>query len=152
LTRISRTMVEFGHTPKRQHDPICGSCAHNRARDTVQNWVIPYWLDRHGTIHTYLPRELNYITFAEKQLIALASSHMSFIHLNNGALGSRGHCVSVEQKISELFTTLPRKPDDLNLLNVMRSGRSSDNEFYKRVFKVLKYKVLAALYWLVNTL
>jgi hypothetical protein len=47
---------------------------------------------------------------------------MSLIHLNNETLGFRGHCASVEQKISELLTTLPRKPDDLNLLNVRRSG------------------------------
>jgi hypothetical protein len=75
---------------------------------------------------------------------------MSLIHLKNGTLGSRGHCVSVEQKISELFSTLPRKPGDINLLNVRRSGRSSDNEVYDRVFKVLKDKVVAALYWFVK--
>jgi hypothetical protein len=72
------------------------------------------------------------------------------IHLKNGTTGSRGHHVSVEQKISELFMTLPRKPGDLNLLNVRRSGRSSENEVYERVFKVRKDKVLAALYWLVK--
>jgi hypothetical protein len=75
---------------------------------------------------------------------------MSLIHLKNGTLGSMGHCVSVEQKISELCTTLPRKPDDLNLLNVRRSGRSSYIEVYERVFKVRKDKVLVALYCLVK--
>jgi hypothetical protein len=35
-------------------------------------------------------------------------------------------------------------------LNLRRSGRSSDNEYYERVFKVRKDKVLAALYWLVK--
>jgi hypothetical protein len=94
--------------------------------------VIAYWLDKHGTIHTNVPGELNDLTFSEKQLIALACSHMSLIHLKNGTLGSRGHCISVEHKISELFTAFPRKPGDLNLLNVRRSGRSSDNEVYER--------------------
>jgi hypothetical protein len=141
LTKMCRTTVEFGHTIKRESKPICGSCAHNPARNTAQKWVIPYWLDKHGIIHTNVPGELNDLTFAEKQLIALDSSHMSLIHIKNGTLDSRGHCVSVEQKISELFTTPPpRKPGDLNLLNVRRSW----------VFKVLKYKVLAALYWLVK--
>jgi hypothetical protein len=112
--------------------------------------VIPYWLDRHGTIHTNVPGELNDLTFAEKKLIAVASSHMPLIHLKKGTLGSRGHCISVEQKILELFTTVPRKPGDLNLLNVRRSGRYSDNEVSERVFKVRKDKVLAAIYWLVK--
>jgi hypothetical protein len=150
LTKISRTTVKFGHTAKREYKPICGSCAHNPARNTAQNRVIPYWLDRHGTIHTNVPGELNDLNFAEKQLIALDSSHMSLIHLKNGTLGSRGHCVSVDQKISDLFTTLPRKPGDLNLLNVRRSGISLDNEVYERVLAVRKDKVLAALYWLVK--
>jgi hypothetical protein len=61
-----------------------------------------------------------------------------------------GHCVSVEQKISKLFLVLPRKPDDLDFLNVIRSGRSSDQEVYEKVFKVRRKKVLAALYWLVE--
>jgi hypothetical protein len=143
-------MVEFGHTTKREQKLICGSCAHNPARNTAHNWVIPYWIDRHGTIHTDVPRELNDLTFAENQPIALDSSYMSFIHIKNGTPGSMGHCVSVEQKIPELFTTLPRKPDDLNLLNVRRLGRSLDNEVYEREFKVTKDKVLTAVYWLVK--
>jgi hypothetical protein len=150
LTKMSRTMVEFGHTTKREQKPICGRCAHNPARNTAQNWVIPYWIDRHITIHMDVPRELNDLTFAENQLIALASSHMALIHLKNVTLGSRGHCVSVEHKISELFTTLPRKPCDLNLLNVRRLGRSSDNEVYERIFKVRKDKMLSTLHWLVK--
>jgi hypothetical protein len=56
LTKMSRVMVEFGHTTKRQHKPMCGSCARNPARNTAHNRVIPYWLDRHGTIHTDVPR------------------------------------------------------------------------------------------------
>jgi hypothetical protein len=49
--------------------------------------------------------------------------------------------LGVEQKITELFTTLPRKPADLNILNVRRSGRLSDHEVYEKIFKVLKDKV-----------
>jgi hypothetical protein len=56
----------------------------------------------------------------------------------------------VERNISELFLVLPRKPGDLDFLNVIRSGRSSDQEVYERVFKVRRQKVLAALYWLVE--
>jgi hypothetical protein len=71
---------------------------------------------------------------------------MSLIHLKNGTLGSRGHWVSVEQKISDLFLVLPRKHGDLDFLNVIRSGISSDQEVYERVFKVRRQKVLSALY------
>jgi hypothetical protein len=96
LTKMCITTVEFGHITKREYKPICGSCAHNPARNTAQNRAIPYWLVKHQTIHTNVPKKLNDLTFSEKQLIALASCHMSLIHLKNGTLGSRGHCVSVE--------------------------------------------------------
>jgi hypothetical protein len=56
-------MVEFGHTNKQEHTPNCGSCAHYPARDTTQNRLIPYWLDRHGTIHTDIPGEFNDLAF-----------------------------------------------------------------------------------------
>jgi hypothetical protein len=75
---------------------------------------------------------------------------MSLIHLENVTLGSRRHCVSVEQKILKLFTTFPRKPGDLNVLNVRRSGRSSDHEAYEKIFNVQKDKVLSAICWLVK--
>ena len=150
LTKMKRTMVEVGHSTAREKKPICGSCSNNPLKNTPRNRVVPYWLDAQRNVHTNVPNELSCLTFAEKQLIALASAHMSLIHIKNGTLGSRGHCVSVEQKISELFLTLPRKPGDLNILHVRRSGRSSDHEVYEKIFKVRKDKVLAALYWLVK--
>jgi hypothetical protein len=91
-------MVEFGHTSHREQKPVCGRYSNNPLRNTAQKRVIPYWMDRHRTIHTDVPSELSDLTF-EKQLIALASSNMSLIHLKNGPLGSSGHCVKKEQKI-----------------------------------------------------
>jgi hypothetical protein len=92
---------------------------------------------------------LSDLTFPEKQLISLASIHVSLIHLNNGTLGSRGHYVSVEHNIYELFTTISRKFVDLNLLDVRRSGRSLDREVYKKISKVQKDNDISALCWIV---
>jgi hypothetical protein len=83
--------------------PICDSCPDNQIKNTSENIFIPHWIDKYGSLNVDVPQELRDLTFAEKQLIALASAHMSVIHLKNGTLGSRGHCVSVEQNISELF-------------------------------------------------
>jgi hypothetical protein len=147
---MKRTFFELGHSGERQTMPICDSCADNQSKNTSENRVIPYWIDKYGSQNVDAPQELRDLKFAEKQLIALASAHMSLIHLKNGTLGSRGHCVSVEQNISELFLVLPRKLGDFDVLNVIRSRRSSDQEVYERVFKVRRQKVLAALYWLVE--
>jgi hypothetical protein len=71
LTKMSRMMAEFGHKTKREPKIFFGSFTHNPARNSAHNPVIPYWIDRHRTIHTDVPGELNDLTFAEKQLIAL---------------------------------------------------------------------------------
>jgi hypothetical protein len=144
LGTMQRKIVELGHYGERQTMPICDSCADNQIKNTKTR-VITYWIDKYGSRNVDVPQELRDLTFAEKQLIALASAHISLIHLKNGILGSRGHCISVEQNISELFLVLPRKPGDLDVLNVIRSGRSSDQEVYERVFKVGRQKFLAAL-------
>jgi hypothetical protein len=125
--------------------PICDSCADNQIKNTSENRVIPYWIDKYGSRNVDVSQELRDLIFSEKQITALASAHMSLIHLKNGNLGSKGHSVSVEQKISELFLVLPRKPGDLDFLNVIRSGRSTDKEVYERVFKVRRQKVISAL-------
>jgi hypothetical protein len=145
-----KTLLEFGHTNERQHTPIFGSCANNPKKNTAQNRVIPYWIDRHCSWHTILPQELSGLKFAEKQPIDVASSHKSLIYLKNGMLGSRGHYVALEQEISKFFLILPRDPKDLNILNVRRSGRYSDQEVYENIFKVRKQNVLADVYWLVD--
>jgi hypothetical protein len=150
LGTMKRTTVELGHSGERQTMPICDSCADNHIKNISENRVIPYWIDKHGSRNVDVPQELRDMTFAEKQLIDLASAHMSLIHLKNGTLASRGHCVTVEQKKSELFLVLPRKPGDLDFLNVIRSGRSSDQEVYESIFKVRRQKVLDALYCLVE--
>jgi hypothetical protein len=100
---MQKTLVELGNTDERHCEPICGSCAYNPKNNTTQNRVIPYWIDRNGSFRTTVPEELDDSTFEEKQLIAVVSSHMSLIHLKNGTLGSRGHCVTIEQHIAKLF-------------------------------------------------
>jgi hypothetical protein len=143
-------LLELGHTNERYHGPIFGSCSNKPIKNTTQNRVVPYWIYIHGSRHTTVPEELYCLTFVEKQRIAVASSHMSLIHLKNGTLVSKGHHVAVEQNISKLFLVLPRHPDDVDMLRIIRSGRFSDQEFYEKVFKIRRMKVLAALYWLLE--
>jgi hypothetical protein len=52
LTNMRKEMVEFGHANERQQKPVYESSADSPLKNTALNWVIPYWLDGHGTIHT----------------------------------------------------------------------------------------------------
>jgi hypothetical protein len=105
----------------------------------------------HSSYHTTVPGEFCVLTFADKQHIDVASSHMYLIHLKNVTLGARGHCVEVEQEIPTLFRILSIDPKYIIILNVRRSGRSSDQEVYEKIPKVLrKQNILADLCWLME--
>jgi hypothetical protein len=66
LTTMQKTLVEFGHTNEIQCKPTCVSCANKPKKNTAQNRVIPYLMDRHGSCHTTVPEQLSGLKFAEK--------------------------------------------------------------------------------------
>jgi hypothetical protein len=140
--------LKLGYEDKRIQ--VCDSCFRDGTKFTTTNKVIPYWVDIDGTIQTKQPKELKNLTLAEKGLIALASPHMTLVHLKNGTLGSRGHVCSVEQRTCEIAYTLPRLPKDVNIVRVARSGRKANQEHELKVFKVRRFVVMAALTWLVK--
>ena len=110
---------------------VCTDCYDNLGKYTTDNLVIPYWIDDGGNIRTDVPMELESLKFAEKQLIALAKSHMNLVHLKNGTLGSTGHVVALEQDISEISTELPRLPSDVKIVKIMRKGMNRKQEVFQ---------------------
>jgi hypothetical protein len=150
LTTMQKTLVEFGHTNERQRKPICGSCANNPKQNTIQNRVIPYWMYRHGSCHTTVPEQLSGLTFAEKHLIEVASSHMSLIHLKDGTLGSRGGIGWQFNNRLQIFFSTTKASKRPNFFSLRQSGRSSDQEVYEKIFKVRRKKAVVALNWLVE--
>ena len=129
---------------------LCDACTKNKEKYGIDNYVIPYWIREDGVKHTSIPEELQGLSFAEKQLIALATSHMNLIHMKNGTLGSTGHVVALEQDISNVATILPRLPKDLTIVKVLRKGQTKSQEVFEKMFTVRKREVLAALHWLVK--
>ena len=129
---------------------VCNSCNTNYEKYSVNNYIVPYWIDDEGTKHTDIPNQLIDLTYAEKQLIALASSHMNLVHLKNGTLGSTGHVVALEQDLSEIAMVLPRLPDTINVIKILRKGVTKDQDTYQKMFKVRRSKVINALKWLVK--
>jgi len=154
MTQMKHTKNGWKLGYKEKRIQVCNSCFLDGTKFTTTNKVIPYWVDSDGKEHTKVPEELKSLTLAEKGMIALASPHMTLVHLKNGTLGSRGHVCSVEQSICEVAYTLPRLPKDVKIIRVARSGRKANQEHELKVFKVRRFVVMAALTWLVkiNTL
>jgi hypothetical protein len=62
---MKRKIVELGHSGERQTMPICDSCADNQIKNTSENRVIPYWIDKYGSQNVDVPQELRDLTFSE---------------------------------------------------------------------------------------
>ena len=72
--------------------------------------------------------ELKCLMEGEKLLIQQVAAYVPLLHLQNGQIGSRGHVCSFVQDISSICTVLPRLPDDVHFVKVVKST-------YKRVVK-----------------
>jgi hypothetical protein len=70
------------------------------------------------------------------------------IHIKNGTLGSRGHVVSFFQDIYGICNELPRLPNNVTMVKVVRQSLSNDGEAIRKAFMVNRLKVLKALQWL----
>jgi hypothetical protein len=81
--------------------------------------------------------ELVILSLAETHLIALASAHMSLVHLMNGTFGYRGHIVAIEKDLSRMCIILPWLTEDQDTIFALQSGRSKEYEVVDKhsVFK-----------------
>ena len=77
-------------------------------------------------------------------LISSVIPIMSIYRLPHGQYGYKGHVINLLQDITTFATSLPRLPQELDILIVRKKG--SDNSH--RDFKVRKTVVLNALLWL----
>ena len=84
---------------------------------------------------------------AERLLIQLVSTIISLYHIKNGNLGSKGHVCSFPQDISSICYSLPRFPEETDLLRVIKFMKEND-QIVSKSFVVRRIFVLRALHWL----
>ena len=77
-------------------------------------------------------------------LISAVMPIMSIYRLPHGQYGYRGHVINLPQDLQAFAKTLPRLPNELDILIVRKEG--SDNTHCD--FRVRRSKVLCALQWL----
>ena len=69
-------------------------------------------------------------------------------HLKNGQIGSRGHVCSFVQDISSICSVLPRLPDDVHFVKVVKKYLQEGGETASKTFTDRKHVILGALEWL----
>jgi len=130
---------------------ICSRCKgeHFINKFTHNNKALPVWIDSETEqVHYEAPKELKDLSIAEKLLIQKVSPLVPVIHIKNGVMACRGHCVSFFQDISTICKIFPRLPAEVTMVKVIRTSTTKGGDIVDRAFTVNKMKVISALTWL----
>lgn len=68
----------------------------------------PTWVDEYEKTRYDIPPELTSLRVGEQLLIQLYSPYVPIVHIKNGVLGIKGHCISFMKDITEMTIQLPR--------------------------------------------
>ena len=134
--------------PSCKDDAICTTCqaSHANREDMIKN--LPIWYDKKGAVQFHLPDELKCLREGEKLLIQQVAVYVPLLHLQDGQIGSRGHVCSFVQDISSICTVLPRLPDDVHFVKVVKKYFQEGGQLASKMFVIRKQDVLDALKWL----
>ena len=133
----------------RLSDHLCNDCINSRKQSlavTPDDLLITY---QEGNETKYdVPSELSTLRIGEKILIQMISVFVPIHHLKAGQTGMKGHVCAFPQRIDQVCYTLPRMPQDVSLIRVIKKYKDSDGIVDTKTFSIRKEKVLTALRWL----
>ena len=140
----------IGITIKQSHknESLCTLCQGSKSKNENRIEDFPIWFDKHGLVQYHLPKELQNLREGEKLLIQQVSAYVPLLHLKDGQIGSRGHVCSFVQDISSICTVLPRLPNDVHFIKVVKKYLQEGGEVVSKMFSIRKDSVLDALRWL----
>ena len=110
--------------------------------------ALPIWYDDNGQQMFHVPQELRCLREGEKLMIQLLSVYVPVHHLTKGQLGSKGHCAAFEQDVGSIAKILPKLPDQVKFIQVIRKYRDKKGEEGEKMFIIRKKETLNALRWL----
>jgi hypothetical protein len=73
--------------------------------------------------------------------------HVPSVHLSNGTLALKGHCVTVPQDISAMCNELPLRKETM-MVFIWYIGNKNTSAVYPKSLPVNRKKLLEALLWL----
>ena len=125
---------------KSETDYTCGRCK--------QDKIFPKKFSRQNNmVPSPVPSELQGLTQFEGMLITRA---FPVIHVytkpRGGQRAYKGHVITLPQDVQQLADILPRLPKDLPVIIFTVNGKNNES----KDFQVRRYKVEAALHWLVK--
>jgi hypothetical protein len=133
-------------------DGVCKECLSSgeTTEDLIKKGVLPIWRDESGLIHYDLPHVFADLYEAEKLLIQMISPYVPLVHIKNGTLGLKGHVCSFPQALKDVVVELPRLPEDVNMIRLIRNYADKEGVARSKSFVVHRGKVLEVLRWLIK--
>jgi hypothetical protein len=131
----------------------CSECANAKRKQQfyLKHNALPIWY-KEDKPQYHLPPELADLTLGEKLLISRVSPLIALHHIKDGTFGLQGHCCAFPQDIDGFINTLPRMPNDVSVLHVMRTIQQeigSDHGQLK-TFLIRRKSILNALRFLMD--
>ena len=159
---VCRTCLEyeilFDRSNARKEYDVCDKCKSKKI-DYIKENRQPVWYeynadgskvcdDNNIPIPQYnIPEELSNLTMAEKLLIRRCCPFIPSVHLKEGILGIKGHCICFPQDVNEVCTILPQLK--CQVVKYIREIGNTDSSRHRwEMLRVNRGRVLRALRWL----
>jgi hypothetical protein len=129
---------------------VCKDCFNlNKHLDKNNYLCLPIWIGENNSIQYTIPGVLQILTDGEKLLIQQVNVYVPLVHIKNGQLGIKGHVVAFPQHIEEVCYVLPRLPNNVTVVHVLKTYKEKGGtETISKSFLIRKKEVLNALFWL----
>ena len=147
-TCVCRSCMEWKMLDSHVSKFVCADCRKNRHNKKyfLQNNLQPIWFDNNGTVQWHVPSELNELSLQEELLIQKSAPYIPVIHLYNGSLGLKGHCVVFERESNGDICKLPRTKSDTVCFNRQYGTKESGKDQRQMPLVVRRKKVMDALH------
>lgn len=136
------------HLGVNKHD-ICQFCVRKKVGSINTPYNLPIWKDINGIIHYEVPEELKGLRIGEQMMIQKLSLYVPIQYLRFGQLCCTGHVCAFPQDIQSVCNILPRLPDQITRVQVIKKfviGNTAESA--TKSFVIRKHVVLNALKWL----
>ena len=116
---------------------LCTSCKYYSLNEIKQvQQSLPVWWDDDDQIQFQLSDELINLREGEKLMIQKYSAYIPIHHLYKGQVGAKGHCCAFKQNIMDVTLVLPRKPEDIKFVQVIKKYKDKSGNIGEKKFVI----------------
>ena len=151
-TCVCRSCLEWVMLDYFREDFICSKCKVDKRNKAyfLENNYQPIWKDENDRPQYLVPKELKALTLQEELLIQKNSPYIPVVHVHQGSLGLKGHCIMFERKSEGDVSKLPRCVSDTVCFMRQYGSKSNGKDQKQMSVKVNKSAVITSLTMLKN--